>query len=73
MYPELLPDGGRACFHPAEQPIEGARHVEGHPEECENLLITHPKVFDAAVFGVPTEDLGEGEGVVQAMPDIEAG
>ncbi|MGZ5156088.1 MAG: ATP-binding cassette domain-containing protein, partial [Caldimonas sp.] len=25
----------------------------------ENLLITHPQVADAAVFGVPNEDLGE--------------
>ncbi|HEY2872197.1 MAG TPA: acyl-CoA synthetase, partial [Reyranella sp.] len=36
----------------------------------ENLLITHPKVADAAVFGVPNVDLGEEvKAVVQLMPD----
>ena len=33
--------------------------VNIYPQECENLLITHPEVADAAVFGVPNEDLGE--------------
>ena len=33
--------------------------VNIYPQECENLLITHPKVADAAVFGVPHADLGE--------------
>jgi long-chain acyl-CoA synthetase len=47
--------------------------VNIYPQECENLLITHPKVADAAVFGVPNEDLGEEvKGVVQVMPGIEA-
>jgi long-chain acyl-CoA synthetase len=48
--------------------------VNIYPQECENLLITHPKVADAAVFGVPNEDLGEEvKAVVQAMPGVEAG
>jgi long-chain acyl-CoA synthetase len=43
--------------------------VNIYPQECENLLITHPKVADAAVFGVPNEDLGEEvKAVVQLMP-----
>ena len=43
--------------------------VNIYPQECENLLITHPKVADAAVFGVPNEDLGEEvKAVVQVMP-----
>ena len=43
--------------------------VNIYPQECENLLITHPKVADAAVFGVPNPDLGEEvKAVVQAMP-----
>ena len=29
--------------------------VNIYPQECENLLVTHPKVADAAVFGVPNE------------------
>ncbi|MBI3369285.1 MAG: AMP-binding protein [Burkholderiales bacterium] len=45
--------------------------VNIYPQECENLLITHPKVMDAAVFGVPNDDLGEEvKAVVQPMPGI---
>ncbi|MFL5296939.1 MAG: AMP-binding protein [Phenylobacterium sp.] len=48
--------------------------VNIYPQECENLLITHPKVADAAVFGVPNEDLGEEvKAVVQPMPGVEPG
>jgi long-chain acyl-CoA synthetase len=48
--------------------------VNIYPQECENLLITHPKVADAAVFGVPNADLGEEvKAVVQAMPGVETG
>jgi long-chain acyl-CoA synthetase len=47
--------------------------VNIYPQECENLLITHPKVADAAVFGVPNEDLGEEvKAVVQVMPGVKA-
>jgi long-chain acyl-CoA synthetase len=47
--------------------------VNIYPQECENLLITHPKVADAAVFGVPNDDLGEEvKAVVQPMPGIAA-
>jgi long-chain acyl-CoA synthetase len=45
--------------------------VNIYPQECENLLITHPQVADAAVFGVPNEDLGEEvKAVVQTMPGV---
>jgi long-chain acyl-CoA synthetase len=48
--------------------------VNIYPQECENFLITHPKVADAAVFGVPNEDLGEEvKAVVQLMPDVPPG
>jgi len=48
--------------------------VNIYPQECENLLITHPKVADAAVFGVPNPDLGEEvKAVVQPMPGVDAG
>jgi long-chain acyl-CoA synthetase len=45
--------------------------VNIYPQECENLLITHPKVADAAVFGVPNEDLGEEvKAAIQLMPGV---
>ena len=48
--------------------------VNIYPQECENLLITHPKVADAAVFGVPNEDLGEEvKAAVQLMPGVAPG
>ncbi len=33
--------------------------VNIYPQEAENLLITHPKVADVAVIGVPNEEFGE--------------
>ena len=46
--------------------------VNIYPQETEDLLITHPKVADAAVFGVPNEDLGEEvKAVVQPLEGIE--
>jgi len=48
--------------------------VNIYPQECENLLITHPKVADAAVFGVPNDDLGEEvKAVVQLLPGVAEG
>ena len=48
--------------------------VNIYPQECENLLVTHPKVYDAAVFGVPNADLGEEvKAAVQLMPGIKPG
>ena len=38
--------------------------VNVYPQEVENLLITHDKVADVAVFGVPDEEFGE---TVQAV------
>ena len=48
--------------------------VNIYPQECEDLLITHPKVADAAVFGVPNADLGEEvKAAIQLMPGIAPG
>ena len=45
--------------------------VNIYPQETENLLITHPKVAGAAVFGVPNPDLGEEvKAVVQVVPGV---
>jgi long-chain acyl-CoA synthetase len=52
--------------------------VNIYPQEAENVLVTHPKVADVAVFGVPNPDLGEEvKAVVQPLdmsaagPDLE--
>ena len=52
--------------------------VNIYPQESENVLVTHPKVLDVAVIGIPHEDFGEEvKGVVQlrnpamASPELE--
>ena len=47
--------------------------VNIYPQEVENLLVTHPKVADVAVIGVPNEEFGEEvKAVVQpAVPGTE--
>jgi acyl-CoA synthetase (AMP-forming)/AMP-acid ligase II len=48
--------------------------VNIYPQEAENLLVTHPKVMDVAVFGVPNTDFGEEvKAVVQPMDMADAG
>jgi fatty-acyl-CoA synthase len=48
--------------------------VNVYPQEAENLLVTHPKVADVAVFGIPHDELGEEVfAVVQPMAPDEAG
>jgi long-chain acyl-CoA synthetase len=45
--------------------------VNIYPQETENLLVTHPAVLDAAVIGVPNEDLGEEvKAVVQLVDGV---
>ena len=52
--------------------ISGGGNI--YPQECENLLITHPKDADAAVFGVPNADLGEEvKAVVRPLPGVTPG
>ena len=47
--------------------------VNIYPQEAENVLITHPKVADVAVFGVPNEEFGEEvKGVVELLPGEQA-
>lgn len=53
--------------------------VNIYPQEVENLLAMHPKLVDAAVFGVPNDEFGEevkavvqpADGVVPG-PELEA-
>ena len=45
--------------------------VNIYPQETENLLVTHSAVLDAAVLGVPNEDLGEEvKAVVQPVEGV---
>ena len=48
--------------------------VNIYPQESENVLVTHPRVIDVAVIGVPNEEFGEEvKGVVQLRDPAEAG
>ncbi len=48
--------------------------VNIYPQEAENALVLHPKVLDAAVFGVPNPDFGEEvKAVVQPATWADAG
>jgi long-chain acyl-CoA synthetase len=44
--------------------------VNVYPQQCEDLLTAHEAVLDAAVFGVPDEDMGE---VVKAVVQLAPG
>ena len=48
--------------------------VNVYPQEAEDVLVTHPKVLDVAVFGVPHDELGEQvKAVVQPVDPASAG
>lgn len=48
--------------------------VNIYPQEVENLLIMHPKLVDAAVFGVPNDEFGEEvKAVVQPANGVTPG
>ncbi|MEM7469476.1 MAG: acyl-CoA synthetase, partial [Pseudomonadota bacterium] len=43
--------------------------VNIYPQEAENILLSHPAVLDAAVFGIPDEEFGESvKAVVELAP-----
>ena len=45
--------------------------VNIYPQEAENLLVMHPKLVDAAVFGVPNDEFGEEvKAVVQPVAGV---
>jgi fatty-acyl-CoA synthase len=48
--------------------------VNIYPQEIENALIEHPSVLDAAVIGVPDDEMGEiVMAVVEPVPGVDAG
>jgi long-chain acyl-CoA synthetase len=59
------------CDRKSDMIISGGANI--YPAEIEAEIITHPKVADVAVFGVPDEDWGEQvKAVVQPADGIEA-
>jgi len=47
--------------------------VNIYPQEAENLLVTHPKVMDAAVFGIADAEMGQSvKAVVQTVDPADA-
>ncbi|ORA34441.1 fatty-acid--CoA ligase FadD4 [Mycobacterium aquaticum] len=47
--------------------------VNIYPQEAENMLVVHPKVMDAAVFGIPDDEMGQAvKGVVQTVDPADA-
>jgi long-chain acyl-CoA synthetase len=45
------------CDRKIDMIISGGANI--YPAEIENVLLSHPKVGDVAVFGIPNEDWGE--------------
>ena len=51
--------------------ISGGANI--YPAEIENVLLGHPKVVDAAVFGIPHDDWGEEvKAVIEPVDGVEA-
>jgi long-chain acyl-CoA synthetase len=60
------------CDRKADMIIAGGVNI--YPAEIEAVLVTHPKVADVAVFGIPNEDLGEEvKAVVQPAAGVARG
>ena len=69
----LDPDGYLfLCDRKIDMIISGGVNI--YPSEVEAALLAHPKIADAAVFGIPHEDWGEEvKAVVEPAPGVEPG
>ncbi|HTT87714.1 MAG TPA: acyl-CoA synthetase [Acidimicrobiales bacterium] len=58
------------CDRKTDMIISGGANI--YPAEIENVLLGHPKVVDAAVFGIPHDDWGEEvKAVIQPVDGVE--
>jgi long-chain acyl-CoA synthetase len=58
------------CDRKTDMIISGGANI--YPAEIENVLLGHPKVVDAAVFGIPNDDWGEEvKAVVEPVDGVE--
>ena len=58
------------CDRKIDMIISGGVNI--YPAEIEAVLVTHPAVLDAAVFGVPNDEFGEEvKAVIQPAPGVE--
>jgi long-chain acyl-CoA synthetase len=58
------------CDRKIDMVISGGVNI--YPAEIESVLVTHPAVADAAVFGVPNDEFGEEvKAVVELAPGHE--
>jgi long-chain acyl-CoA synthetase len=59
------------CDRKSDMIISGGVNI--YPAEIEGEILTHPKVADAAVFGIPDDDWGEQiKAVIELAPGVEA-
>ena len=60
------------CDRKTDMIISGGVNI--YPAEVESVLLTHPAVADAAVFGIPDDDWGEQvKAVIEPAPDAATG
>ncbi len=60
------------CDRKTDMIISGGVNI--YPAEIESVLLSHPKVADAAVFGIPDEDWGEQvKAVIEPAPGVVHG
>ncbi|MHB1891052.1 MAG: acyl-CoA synthetase [Acidimicrobiales bacterium] len=58
------------CDRKADMIISGGANI--YPAEIESVLLTHPAIADAAVFGIPNEDWGEEvKAAIEPAPGLD--